>query len=52
MMNYDRNTGRYYDENTGIEGYSQTAVNAAIKRRKLQIPNHPFLSNKYVLRVL
>ena len=42
----------YEDEKTGLTDVTKTGLKASIKRFKLSIPLHEFLSNRYVLEGL
>lgn len=45
-----RNVDGYFeDEYTGLIADSKTQLYADLKRMRLKIPYHPFLSNRYVL---
>jgi hypothetical protein len=42
----------YLDKETGIKSNSKTGLQAALKRYYLKIPDHSYLSNRYVLHMI
>lgn len=40
----------WQDEETGMQDVSKTNLKARVKKRRLAIPNDPFLSNRFVLK--
>lgn len=52
MINHNRELNCYVDEETGMSNEYKIQLMADIKRQQLKLPNHHYLSNRFVLNNL
>ena len=50
VVKFDESRGVWVDSDSGYWNVSKTNVKAFVKTRRLDLPVHDFLSNRFILR--
>ncbi len=51
-IQYNEDTRKFKDTETGIDASSKTQLRADIKRFRFKLPIHSFLSNRFILKFM